>query len=379
MYRRGLGLPHSLPDIESSRLSRLASKKGPAMTTSQLPTVPKSPPLSQDAPQIISIPGSRRTHEDRYLALRVNRKHQGVVREHGWLLAVMDGHGGSEASQAVQDLLPHAFQHAYREHRDDTRKLLRRAIALLDQDPRIKYQISAGTTLSMAYIADDGVAVHVAHLGDSPVVLFDAGGHILFRTEENNIITNPKEVERARELSVRRHGVDRIRVAEVVTSSGKHHPQYIKDSRMDDEFEAMFNEVLDEIENARRAVDPDYSLVDLDADAKMLTRIMRGKGIQNTAQLGAFPFDAILWREPQVTQVIIDPNRLPVYVLLATDGILDIRASASVPEVEKEIARMVAVEHLTAADLARKAGGDEAHDNVTVLLHEIPAVRRRYG
>lgn len=344
------------------------------MSTFQAPVHAPRFRVNDDAPQVACVRGARATQEDRFIILHVQRKKNGVVREHGWLMAVIDGHGGPEAVEAVEALLPHAFNTAFKVHHEDYRKVMAKAVELLANDPKIKLQVSAGTTLSMAYVADELPSVYIAHLGDSPVILFDNGGHILFRTEEHNIITNPREVERVRELSLKRHGQDRIRVTESVSKSGLHRPQYIKDKRMEDDFHGMFNEIMDVIEQARRAEGADYPLVDSTEDSRTLARIMKGKGIQNTAQLGALPFDAIISREPEVSQVLIDPNRLPVHLMLATDGILEIMPGADPHEVEREIARLVAVEKNTPAELVQKAGGDRARDNTTVILYTIPTV-----
>jgi serine/threonine protein phosphatase PrpC len=336
----------------------------PAVAPTRSPTFP-------DQPQAVSLRGARPEQEDRFLILRVERRNHPVIPEHGWLMAVMDGHGGPQAATAVEKRLPGAFQRAFKECRGQYRQVMSRAVAILNEDPEVRCQISAGTTLSMVYVANNLPHVYVAHLGDSPVILFDGGGNILFRTEEHNIITNPREVEIARQRCVERHGVDRIAVAEVVTRNGHRHMQYLKDRRMDEEFEAMSQEILDQIEALWRQRGQEYPIERLVEDGKMLTRIMRGKGVQNIAQLGALPFDAILSREPDVAEVLVDLSRLPIYVLLATDGILDVHRGAPVPEIEKEIAHAVAVEHATAADLVRRAGGDQAPDNTTVVLYRI--------
>jgi serine/threonine protein phosphatase PrpC len=332
--------------------------------------------VKPEQPQVATIRGRRANQEDRFLILRAGRKRDGVVMEQGWLMAVMDGHGGPEAAQAVETRLPHAFQKAFAEHGGDYRKLLERAVAILNEDPHVKYQLSSGTTLSMAYVADGKPVVHVAHLGDSPVIVFDSAGHILFRTEEHNIITNPKEVDRVRELSKQRHGEDRVKVTEQISSTGRTHPHYLKDRRMDEDFTNFLNETLDLLERVRAEQGEEYSLEAMDRDAKALARIMKGRGVQNIAQLGAFPFDAILIRQPDIEEFHIEPDCLPAYLLLATDGILDLQPGAEVTEVEKQIAHMVAVEHVTPRQLLEKAGGERSHDNTTVLMYKIPSLYR---
>ena len=322
-------------------------------------------------PQVATTQGARSSQEDRHLVLRVERRNHPVVPEHGWLMAIMDGHGGPEAAAAAEKKLPGAFQRAFKECRGQYKQVMSRAIAILNEEPEIHYQLSAGTTLSMVYVANTLPCAYIAHLGDSPVILFDGAGRIIFRTEEHNIITNPREVEVARQRSIERHGVDRVHVTQVVTRTGNRHPQYLKDRRMDEDFEAMSQEILDQIEKCYRDRGEEYPLNRIVEDGQMLTRIMRAKGVQNIAQLGAFPFDAILSREPDVAEVLIDLTRLPIYILLATDGILDIEHGQPLPEIEKHIAHAVAVEHATPDDLVRRAGGDEARDNTTVILYKI--------
>src|SRR5687768_2067804 len=77
-----------------------------------------------DRPVAVSVRGSRESQEDRFLILHVHRKNHPVIPEHGWLMAVMDGHGGADAAQAAEELLPHAFQQAFKECRGQYKQIM---------------------------------------------------------------------------------------------------------------------------------------------------------------------------------------------------------------------------------------------------------------
>ena len=329
-------------------------------------------PIRVDKPQVATTQGARDTQEDRSLVLSVERKAKTSIPERGWFMAIMDGHGGPDCAQAVHKLLPKTFQAAFKEKKGDYTAALRQTVALLTAHPDVKTKICSGTTLSIAYTASNLPCVYVAHLGDSPVMLFDAAGNILFRTEEHNVVTNPSALNHARRLCEKRHGVDRLSISwRVSRTDGSKRPRYIKDTRMEHDFEAMSQEILDTIEKTYLERGEEYPMEQIIEDGKIITDLMHGKGLQNTAELGAMAFDAILSREPDIAEIPVDPNRLPVYLLLATDGILDINPGATLAELEAQVAKLVAVNGESAEDLIKMAGGDDAPDNTTVILFKI--------
>ena len=130
-----------------------------------------------------SVIGGRDYQEDRQIS---------VKQKNGMLLAVMDGHIGSEVAEMISRLLPSIFS-------EELKKCLqaKRAIKLtFDRLNVLTCQKVAGSTLSMAWIDYQKKRIHVAILGDSPIVI-KRPGKKLWISPEHNVRTNIKEREGA--------------------------------------------------------------------------------------------------------------------------------------------------------------------------------------
>jgi len=126
--------------------------------------------------------GQRRYQEDRFLIHRVN--HDG--EREGTLLAVMDGHNGSGVAEFCNNNIPHLFSLQKGER---AATALKRLVARLNTETD---NMDSGSTLSLVYIPKNADRVHIAILGDSPVVLLGHDGNIRI-SPEHNVITNKAE------------------------------------------------------------------------------------------------------------------------------------------------------------------------------------------
>lgn len=109
--------------------------------------------------------GPRPAQEDRFLASRLEE-----VSGEPWLIAVMDGHAGSAASDLCADRLEAAVREQLGRG-EGAEEALRSAIAALEGETR---EVQAGTSLTAALI--EGGRSAMAVLGDSPLVYRDASG-----------------------------------------------------------------------------------------------------------------------------------------------------------------------------------------------------------
>jgi serine/threonine protein phosphatase PrpC len=133
--------------------------------------------------------GDRDYQEDRCLALHFKRSNFS-----GCLLAVLDGHGGSEAAEYCQQFIKECFP-LLRFNIREAESQLEVIVAHLAEETR---DYVCGTTLSMALIIEkpDRLSrVTVAVLGDSPVVILDQKGEIHV-SPEHNVRSNKNEENR---------------------------------------------------------------------------------------------------------------------------------------------------------------------------------------
>ena len=122
--------------------------------------------------------GARGYQEDRFLVHKC---------DDGYLLAVMDGHGGSQVAEFIVNNLVRFFSEATKDSAYSDR--LREVFSKLNLETRSMYP---GSTLSIVFLPDDEEKAHVAVLGDSPVVVRDIKGKILI-SPEHNARSNPEE------------------------------------------------------------------------------------------------------------------------------------------------------------------------------------------
>ncbi|HEY4484473.1 MAG: hypothetical protein A3I24_03645 [Candidatus Harrisonbacteria bacterium RIFCSPLOWO2_02_FULL_41_13b] len=134
--------------------------------------------------------GQRLYQEDRFLALAPEL----FGNFSGWLLAIMDGHNGSEVSEFCFKNLPDIFSRISNNGKlkvDEV--MLKKIIRLLAKETS---QMSSGSTISLAYIDEVALVARVAILGDSPVLVKDFTGKIII-SPEHNVRTNLTEREAA--------------------------------------------------------------------------------------------------------------------------------------------------------------------------------------
>lgn len=101
----------------------------------------------------------------------------------GYLLAIMDGHGGSEAAEICAQQMKSFFLLT---NPGESENALRELVARLHEETKGLYQ---GTTLAIACVLESHDKVSIAILGDSQVVVIDELGeaHV---SPEHNVRTN---------------------------------------------------------------------------------------------------------------------------------------------------------------------------------------------
>lgn len=132
-----------------------------------------------------SIRGPRAYQEDRdYVSVRSLSDGTRLL-----ILAVFDGHGGSEAAEYAKENFTKLFKpFSSKTVKED----LKFAISQLALDMR---NIEAGTTLSVACISSNNEAT-IAIVGDSPVIVIEENGALNI-SPEHNVRTNPAEAAEA--------------------------------------------------------------------------------------------------------------------------------------------------------------------------------------
>ena len=129
--------------------------------------------------------GPRPYQEDRHVCLRINQPNL-----KGWLLAVMDGHGGEFVSKLCAENIKKLFRISDASRAEES---LCRLVASLNH---LTEPYSEGSTFSAALLLDNVSKISVAFLGDSPVVVVDKEGEIHV-SPEHNVRSNPFEREAA--------------------------------------------------------------------------------------------------------------------------------------------------------------------------------------
>jgi serine/threonine protein phosphatase PrpC len=122
--------------------------------------------------------GARQSQEDRYV---VNRSLSA-----GTLLAVIDGHGGDTVAQVCEDYLLPFWQLAAFPAPDGTMRDPLKALDLtLWQLSSITEEYQSGACISVAYIPADEEEIHVATLGDCPVIVHTPDGRVQCAASHN--------------------------------------------------------------------------------------------------------------------------------------------------------------------------------------------------
>lgn len=114
--------------------------------------------------------GLRPTQEDRAAVVRLE-----LPSLDGWLLGVMDGHGGADTAHLCADRIEPAFLDAYEASDGAVEPALRELVRRLDEATR---DLDPGSSLTVACIAEDTERAFFAVVGDSPVLFRDADDRI---------------------------------------------------------------------------------------------------------------------------------------------------------------------------------------------------------
>lgn len=131
--------------------------------------------------------GQRPSQEDRFV----------VAPTHdGYLLAVLDGHGGPGVAEDVAVALPGRFQRALEASDDTPAQAMEQLFAGLFEDftrtREIYTDLFGGSTLSLAFVQDERITTAV--LGDSPILLRIDGEDWI--APAHNVDLNPRDVAR---------------------------------------------------------------------------------------------------------------------------------------------------------------------------------------
>ncbi|MDB5194640.1 MAG: putative protein phosphatase [Parcubacteria group bacterium] len=140
--------------------------------------------------------GGRDAQEDRAVFIKLD----GELRR-GWILALMDGHGGKEVAEVCSEDIDELVSR-FAQKEGTTENMLRLIVEELN---RRTEHCNAGSTLSIACILEDKDEVTLAVLGDSPIVIVDNKGRI-HRGPIHNISSNKAELEAAEARGAERDG-----------------------------------------------------------------------------------------------------------------------------------------------------------------------------
>lgn len=144
-----------------------------------------------------SVKGGRKYQEDRYVVDSIVTG--GGAGDRLTVLAVIDGHGGSEVADLVQrSFTPTLAKEIAREEPGccHVPEALWRTMASFDVKTR---RMEAGAALSAVVIPDSEQEAHVCVLGDAPVII-KSGSALnadLFIGPEHNVRSNPAELAAA--------------------------------------------------------------------------------------------------------------------------------------------------------------------------------------
>lgn len=244
--------------------------------------------------------GGKPYQEDRFIITRHDTQ-----EVKGWLLGVMDGHGGAEVAEFCEKNIENFFKVLFSKPLMIT-DVLREVINMLNE--KLKH-MNSGSTVSLVYIHEansrgDAARAFVAILGDSPVMIKASNGNLIM-SMEHNARNNLAE----REAAIQRGAV---------YSGG-----YIWDDPQSD---------------------------------------MRS-GLQLTRALGDSALDKFLNREPEVYCVDLGPES---FVAVMSDGVVDPKHGDQ-KDITDHLASIISGGG-TATDLINDALKRHTRDNVTAVL-----------
>jgi serine/threonine protein phosphatase PrpC len=131
-----------------------------------------------------SVQGLRDAQEDRYVVARMG--------EHGWLLAIFDGHNGAGAAQAAAERVESAVSSALAQYGVGTGAMSAAVGVLRDE---VAERID-GSSATVVYVDEEAARVYAAVLGDSPVIVRNADGDVAIGPLHNTA-ANPEDADRA--------------------------------------------------------------------------------------------------------------------------------------------------------------------------------------
>lgn len=140
----------------------------------------------------VSDQGRRKYQEDRYICVRLSE----ISRYYGRLLAVMDGHRGSDVASYCKSRIEYFFS---LDNPESSKEALKQLVADLNEGTR---NSPCGSTFSAVCILESHDKASVAILGDSPVIVIDKNGRVHV-SPCHNARTNLEE----RALAVERGGI----------------------------------------------------------------------------------------------------------------------------------------------------------------------------
>jgi len=126
---------------------------------------------------VASEQGARSYQEDRYVVDFYEAGGRSVL-----LLAVMDGHRGSEVAELCAKELPRQFKEAFGKYGADIADVLRNVVEQLNKET---FGMPSGSTISLVVLPKDEWIAYVAILGDSPVIVSDREGTLVVSPEHN--------------------------------------------------------------------------------------------------------------------------------------------------------------------------------------------------
>lgn len=116
--------------------------------------------------------GQRKYQEDRHLTFST---------EEGLVLAVMDGHGGADCSEKLEQHFCEVWDAVYSAEKSPE-QLFRE---LFDKFDTLTSDMDCGSTMSVVFIPKANTKAHVAILGDSPVLIQHPDGTWMIGPEHN--------------------------------------------------------------------------------------------------------------------------------------------------------------------------------------------------
>jgi len=252
-----------------------------------------------------SAQGKRSHQEDRFLIETISAN---TNNGDGLLLAVMDGHSGSEISELLSKNLTPFFADALVE---TAGKLFSTFDLVVKELQAMTRNSMSGSTLSMVYIPSHqkpaNTFVYTSVIGDSPIIILGKNNKLHF-SEEHNASVNQKDVD-----FILKSNKKLAKRGDFIVSEG---------------FLCFGNRYL-----------------------------------QLTRAFGDRDFDQLIIREPTNEKIEIDNNSI---IIVASDGILYEETRKSIyTEAIKKVRQGSDPE-----ELVNWALDQESHDNVTVLLYQ---------